>query len=62
MIKNFNNLLGLLILVIIIPALWILQGLKLLAMPEAIIGATIMAWGLVLQFYFRKKPPQEGSK
>lgn len=59
-VKTFNELLALLLLVGIIPGLWIVQGIKLLSLPEAVIGATIMAWGLVLQFFFRKKPPSGG--
>lgn len=54
-ITNTNDLLALLILIIIIPALWILQGRGVITMPGEVIGATIMGWTLVLQFYFRKK-------
>ena len=59
MIKNFRDLLALISLVGIIPGLWVAQGLGVLVMPEAVIGATIMGWGLMLQFYFRKKPEEE---
>lgn len=55
MIKNFRNLLALLIGVIVFPAIWVLQGLGYLALPEAVIGATIAIETLVAQFYFRKK-------
>lgn len=57
MIKNFNELLALVLLVGIIPGLWIAQGRGALQMPGEIIGATIMAWGLLLQYFYRKKPP-----
>ena len=60
MVKTFRNLLAIIVVVGIIPGLWVAQGLSVLAMPEVIIGATIMAWGLILQFYFRKMP--EGEK
>ena len=41
------------VLMFIIPGLWIAN--KWLGMPGEIIGATIMGWTLVLQYYFRKK-------
>lgn len=44
-----------LILIILIPAMWVAR--KWLALPETILGATIMGWTLILQFYFRKKDP-----
>ena len=56
---NFRNLLAILAVIVIIPGLWVTQGLGYLAMPETIIGATIMGWGLILQFYFRKKSEGE---
>lgn len=55
-IRNVNDLIALLILIIVIPALWILQGMGKLSMSGEIIGATIMGWTLVLQYYFRKAP------
>lgn len=55
MIKNFNDLLAMLLIIIIIPGLWVAQGLGILSMPGEVIGATIMAWGLIIQFYFRKR-------
>jgi len=59
MIKKFNDLLALITIVGIIPGLWVATGLKAIVLPGEIIGATIMAWGLVLQYYFRRKPPKE---
>ena len=46
-----------LILIVMIPGLW--ASNRWLQMPGEIIGATIMAWGLVVQFYFRKKEPTD---
>jgi len=59
MIKKIkiNDILAILVLVIIIPGLWIGIGLGKLTVAGEITGATIMAWGLVLQYYFRRKPP-----
>ena len=54
-ITNVNDLLALLTLIVIIPGLWILQGRSVVTMSGEIIGATIMGWTLVLQYYFRKK-------
>lgn len=58
MIKKFNDLLALLTIVAIIPGLWVAAGLNALTLPGEIIGATIMGWTLVLQYYFRRKPPE----
>lgn len=52
---NFNNILALLIDVIIIPGLWFVNGLGLIQLPEAVLGASIVVWTLIAQFYFRKK-------
>ena len=61
MIKKFkfNDLLALCILVVIIPGIWITLGCGLLTLPGEIVGATIVGWSLVLQYYFRRKPPKE---
>lgn len=55
MIKNVRDILAVCLLLVVIPGLWILDALGLLAVNDQVLGATIMAWGLVLQFYFRKK-------
>lgn len=60
MIKKFRDLLALITLVAVIPGLWIATGRGYLALPDEVIGATIMAWGLLLQFYFRKR--EKGEK
>ena len=54
--KTFNDRLALLVLVLI-PCLWVVN--HWLIMPGEVIGATIMAWGLVLQFYFRRREPND---
>ena len=55
---NFRNLMALLVMVIIFPAIWILQGLQLVTLPGEVIGATIAIMTLIAQFYWRKA--QEG--
>lgn len=52
---DFNDVLALLTLIVIIPGLWIGVGCGAFDLPGEIIGATIMGWTLVLQYYFRKK-------
>ncbi len=61
MIKKFRDVLALLTIIIVIPMLWVTQGLGILTMPGEVVGATIMGWGLILQFYFRKKPADEAK-
>ena len=53
-IKNFRDLLALLALVIIIPGLWVIHGLGIVQFPGEVIGATVMGWGLILEYYLTK--------
>jgi len=54
MFKNQRDLLSVLLGVAVIPCIWIAQGLGYLNLPGEVIGATIAAETLVVQFYFRK--------
>ncbi len=54
-IKNFRDWLAIFIAVIVFPAIWVLQGLAVINIPEGVIGATIAIETLIAQFYFRKK-------
>ena len=54
MIKNFRNLLALVIAGTIFPAIWILQGIGLITLPGEVLGATIAIETLIAQFYWRK--------
>jgi hypothetical protein len=56
MFKRINDLLALLTIIIILPGLWVLNGCGIIQLPGEIIGATIAAFTLILNFYFRKKP------
>ena len=58
---NINNLLALLVLILIIPGLWIATGLGVITLPGEVVGATIMGWTLVLQYFFRKAPTPDPS-
>lgn len=59
MFKNFNDVLALLLAVIVFPAIWILTSLKVFAVPDIVIGATITIETLIAQYYFRRAPPND---
>ena len=59
--KTWNDTLSLLLLVVI-PGLWVAQGYKLITLPGEIIGALIATWTLIIQFYFRRAPPDKGNE
>lgn len=54
--KNFNDRLALL-LVLSLPIFWIIVAIKNANVSGEILGATVMAWGLIIQYYFRRSPP-----
>jgi hypothetical protein len=51
--QNFNDLLTLGALVMI-PALWVLQGKGVITTQPEVTGALIVTWSLIFQFYYRK--------
>jgi hypothetical protein len=57
--STFNDLLALLLMCMVIPGLWILDGLGIIAMPAEVTGALILSFGLIAQFYFRRGKPEE---
>ena len=57
--KTFRDRLAILVAVIIIPLLWVGQGLGSLQLPGEVVGATIAIETLIANFYFRKKPKDE---
>lgn len=57
MFRTFNDCLAL-VSVILIVALVALNGLLGLGVPEYILGAFGAAFTLIVQYYFRKSPPQ----
>lgn len=61
LIKNVRDIIALVLLIVVIPGLWILDALGALQLNGEVLGASIMAWGLVLQFYFRKQSSGEAS-
>lgn len=62
MLKKYRDLLALLLGVIVIPAIWIMQGLAILDLGGVeVLGATIVIETMIAQFYFRKKPASEDT-
>lgn len=53
--KTWNDQLSLFI-ILGIPGLWVFDA-TIGNLNEQVIGATILAWGLVVQFYYRQRPP-----
>ena len=51
--QNFNDLLAL-VLVLLIPLLWILAGRGVIILPPEVLGALIVTWSLLIQYYYRK--------
>ncbi len=58
--KNWNDTMALL-LIIIIPALWILNGKGTIEISESVSGALIVTWSMIVQYYFRRAPPKDGQ-
>ena len=52
--KTFNDQLAIYLLMAI-PALWLVSATGRIDLSEQVEGALILAWGLLIQFYFRKK-------
>ena len=57
--KNWNDQLSIFI-IFIVPAMWILSAFH--PLNEQAMGASILAWGMVIQFYFRRAPMPDGEK
>lgn len=49
---KFKNMLSLILLVGVIPGMWIAQGLGFLMLNGEVTGATVIAWGLILEHYY----------
>lgn len=52
---KFRQWLAALCVIIVIPALWVTHALGTIVLPEVVLGATIMAWGTIITFYFGNK-------
>jgi len=54
--RTFNDVLAL-ILIFMIPGLWCVDGHWNIEIGEQVEGALILSWGIIGQYYFRRKPP-----
>ena len=54
--KTFNDRLAVMVM-LIIAAIWALDGRGIIHIRSEIIGALIVTWTLVANYYFRKAPP-----
>ena len=55
--KKFNDLFANELVVLILGA-WIAQGTGVVTLPGEVNGALIAGFTLIIQFYFRKSPPE----
>ncbi len=58
--QTFNDLLAL-VLCALIMILWAGAGRGWLTLPGEIIGGTLMAFGAIVQFYFRKARDEDST-
>ncbi len=56
--QNWNDVLSI-VLLLLIPLIWILNGKGVISIAPEVSGALIVAWTLVIQFYFRKSPTEK---
>jgi hypothetical protein len=56
--QTFNDLLAL-ISIILILAVWIVEGIGYVVLYPEVNGALIVTWTLIVQFYFRKAKTEE---
>jgi len=54
-IKNFRDWFAILLGGLVFPALWALEGLGIISVPNGMLVATLPLETLIIQFYFRKK-------
>jgi len=60
--KRFNDRLAL-IVVLLLVGVWIGDAVIKNTFDQQVIGASILAFGMIIQFYFRRKePPENGDQ
>lgn len=59
MLKQFRDIMAILLGVIVFPTLWALEGLGIINVPNGMLVATLPLETLIIQFYFRKAPSTE---
>ena len=52
--KNFRDWLAFFLAVLVIPGLWVLEGVGMVNFQDGILVATLPIETLIIQFYFRK--------
>ena len=55
--KTWNDQISL-ALIVGLPAMWAATAVFNVPLQEAVMGATIAMWSLVVQYYFRRSPPE----
>jgi hypothetical protein len=55
---RFNEGLAIMLFTII-PALWVMQGMGYIKLPAEVMGALIVTWTLIIQYFFRKAPTEK---
>lgn len=58
--KNFNDSVAL-VLFVLIPVLWILGGRGWVSLGAQVEGGLLVTWTMVIQYYFRQRPPDPPS-
>ncbi len=61
LLKKFNDLLAIMVLGGI-GLLWAFHGRGLITLPGEVLGTLTAAFVLIVQFFFRKAPPEEPPK
>ena len=52
--QNFNDTLAV-VLVVSIMALWIVDAMTTMTLPQEVNGGLLVTWTLIVQYYFRKR-------
>lgn len=58
--QNFNDTVALFLLVVI-PAMWILDARGWVTLNREVAGSLIVTWTIIIQYYFRRAPPENGA-
>jgi hypothetical protein len=53
MIKSVKDLIGLILLLVTLPGFWAAAGAGWIQLQDPVLGATIMAWGTMITYYFQ---------
>ena len=59
--QNWNDVLAMTFGLVILTT-WVLAGCGFVCLPDIILGATISAFTLIIQYYFRRKPSEKTTE